>query len=74
MNDSYTHRNFENVSDEWVKIGTKYYSFHTDKKNYLDAKASCIEQGGRLFEPRDESTNTEVTNMAIDKGIIYSKP
>ena len=67
-----THQNFKNVSGEWIKIGTKLYSFNTDRKNYTDARASCIEQGGRLFEPRDELTNTEVTNMAIDKGIIAS--
>ena len=72
MNYSYTHRNFENVSDEWVRIGTKLYSFNINRKNYTNARASCIEQGGRLFEPRDELTNTEVTNMAIDKGIIAS--
>ena len=67
-----THQNFKNVSGEWIKIGTKHYSFNTDRKNYTDARASCIEQGGRLFEPRDESTNSDVIKAANDIFIFYN--
>lgn len=55
---------------QWVMVGTKYYSFNADKKSYSAALASCISDGGQLFEPRDELTNLNIANEAIERGII----
>ena len=31
--------------------------------------ASCINKGGKLFEPKNEKVNIEVTNLAKDRGL-----
>ena len=54
---------------DWVKIGNKDYLFNTDKKSYLAANNSCFDHGGILFEPRDESVNSEVAEVAVAMGV-----
>ena len=49
----------------------KYYYFNDGPANNDDAIASCINKGGKLFEPKNEKVNIEVTNMAKDRGLDY---
>jgi len=45
---------------EWVRIGEKQYEFHTVGLNQGEASARCIGMGGKLFEPKDSTTNRDV--------------
>ena len=47
----------------------KYYYFNDGPANNDDAIASCINKGGKLFEPKNEKVNIEVTNLAKDRGL-----
>ena len=50
---------------DWVKIGNKEYCFNSNTLIWNDAKAFCMTEGGKLFEPRDAQENSAVTDYAF---------
>ena len=57
--------------DSWILLDDKYYYFNAGPANYDNAVASCINKGGKLFEPKNEKVNIEVTKLAKDRGFDY---
>ena len=49
---------------KWIQIHDKVYYFSNYKLSFEDAEYSCKDNGGKLFEPKSESINNEVTEMA----------
>merc|ERR1711892_415810 len=47
-------------SVQWILVGGKNYDFNSVQLTHGDAKARCIREGGKLFEPRDTQTNRDV--------------
>jgi len=54
---------------DWVKIGNKEYCFNSNTLIWNDAKAFCMTEGGKLFEPRDATENSEVSEYAFNNGL-----
>merc|ERR1712238_25099 len=49
-----------NRQAEWVSIGGKNYDFNPAAQTQSEARARCIRLGGKLFEPKDATTNRDV--------------
>merc|ERR1712238_47316 len=49
-----------NRQAEWVLIGGKNYDFNPAALTQSEARARCIRFGGKLFEPKDATTNRDV--------------
>ena len=47
----------------------KEYCFNSNTLIWNDAKAFCINEGGKLFEPRDAAENSAVTEYAFNNGL-----
>merc|ERR1712166_515112 len=54
-------------ADKWVSIGEKDYNFYPVPLSQGNAISRCFREGGQLFEPKDEKTNT---NVFIQAGSI----
>jgi len=54
---------------EWVKLGNKEYCFNSNTLIWNDAKAFCMNEGGKLFEPRDATENSAVSDYAFNNGL-----
>ena len=39
---------------EWVSIGEMDYNFYAVVLSHVAAKTRCLQEGGKLFEPKDE--------------------
>jgi len=49
-----------NREAEWVSIGGKKYDFNPAPLTQSEARSRCIRFGGKLFEPKDATTNKDV--------------
>ena len=57
-------------SNSWVNLYDKEFYFNVGTANVEDAKAYCINQGGKLFEPKSSEVNMNITNLAKDRGML----
>ena len=53
----------------WQKFENKEYHFNSDYRKYDIAKQTCEHMGGKLAEPRKQTTNDFFTDVAKKKGI-----
>ena len=54
-----------NISDnDWVVSDDKMYLVHVGQKTHLEAQKFCVNQGGKLFEPKSEKENVAVASLA----------
>ena len=49
---------------EWVSIGEIDYNFYALVLSHVAAKTRCLQESGKLFEPKDEQTNNDVFMQA----------
>ena len=52
-------------ADGYVNMMNKCFYIENNPLNYAEAKANCQNKEGRLFEPRDLSTNDQVIGAAL---------
>ena len=58
-------------SKDWTVKGGKKFLVVLEKKNHLDAATFCKKEGGKIFEPKSEAENTEITALAKKKGAEF---
>ena len=57
-------KNLAQCPTNWNPVGQKCILFGNDFVNYANAMASCKQNGGRLYEPRDQLEHTLVKEIA----------
>ena len=53
------------------EIGGKHYTFHNDLKRQSEASSACKNEGGKLYEAKEENVTVyyEVLNFALENGL-----
>ena len=67
----YINCNLDFCLGDWVKLGNKEYCFNSNPVKWNDAKAFCMTEGGKLFEPRDAQENSAVTDYAFSNELRH---
>ena len=57
------------VLGSWLQLDAKDFYFNVGKDNFEGAQAYCINQGGKLFEPKKANVNKNITDLAKSRGI-----
>ena len=63
----YINCNLDFCLSDWVKLGNKEYN----PVKWNDAKAFCMTEGGKLFEPKDAQENSGVTDYAFSNELRH---
>lgn len=57
------------TESNWKSINGKYFAFHKEEKIQSEARAACYFDGGKLYEPKDESMLQNVMMIAKHNGL-----